>query len=327
PRPAGEPPAPAGPPAPPAVTAPPGFQGSFRLFRLFGTDVFVHWSWFVAAYLLIADRPVTYSSAGWDVAEYLAGFGLVLLHEFGHVFACRQVGGSADRVVLWPLGGLAFVAPPPRPGAALWTTAAGPLVNVVLAPVLFLLAHLTAPAAADEPYSDLGWLLFALAVFNLVMLVFNLLPIYPLDGGRLLQAVLWWWLGPARSLAVAAGLGAVAAVGLLVVAVAFREWWLAATAAFLTFGAVGGLGYAGLLRRLEGAGRRPGLACPNCGAAPPVGEFWRCPRCLGWFDLFDPTPCPRGGEHLTDGACPECGHRPATAARSAPPHGPVVPGP
>src|SRR5947207_3103150 len=92
------------------VTLPQAFQGSFCLFRLAGTDVFVHWSWFVVAFYLIRDRPVPYSSLAWDVAEYVAGFGLVLLHEFGHVFACRSVGGTADRVLLWPLGGLAFVA-------------------------------------------------------------------------------------------------------------------------------------------------------------------------------------------------------------------------
>jgi Zn-dependent protease len=109
------------------------------LFRFAGTDVFIHWSWFIAAYFLLQDRPVQYSSRAWDVAEYVAGFVLVLLHEFGHVLACRSVGGTADRVLLWPLGGLAFVAPPARPGALLWSIAAGPLVNVVLAPILFVL--------------------------------------------------------------------------------------------------------------------------------------------------------------------------------------------
>jgi hypothetical protein len=59
------------------------------LCRLAGTDVFVHWTWFVAAFFLIQDRPVPYSSLAWDAAEYVAGFGLVLLHEFGHVLACR----------------------------------------------------------------------------------------------------------------------------------------------------------------------------------------------------------------------------------------------
>ena len=68
--------------------------------------------------------------------ECLALFVIVLLHEFGHALACRQVGGQANQIVLWPLGGVAYVAPPPRPGPTLWSIAAGPLVNVALTPVL-----------------------------------------------------------------------------------------------------------------------------------------------------------------------------------------------
>ena len=65
-------------------------------------------------------------------------------HEFGHALACRQVGGSANQIILWPLGGVAYVNPPQRPGATLWSIAAGPLVNVALLPVLgvaFLLSQ------------------------------------------------------------------------------------------------------------------------------------------------------------------------------------------
>src|SRR5262245_42560888 len=251
-------------------------RGSFRLFRLAGTDVFVHWSWFVAAFALIRDRPIPYSSLTWDAVEYVAGFGLVLLHELGHVLACRQVGGAANRVVLWPLGGLAFVAPPPRPGATLWTTVAGPLVNLVLAPVLALLAGLSARWAEGDVPSDLNRLLTALATFNVVMLVFNLLPVFPLDGGRILHALLWWCLGRVAGLAVAAGLGLAAAAGLGVLALMAGQWWLALVAGFLVLGALGGLSHAGLLSRLKRAERRPDLACPNCGAAPPVGAFWQC---------------------------------------------------
>ena len=63
---------------------------------------------------------------------------LILAHEFGHSLACRSVGGEANRIVLWPLGGIAYVSPPQRPGATLWSIAAGPLVNVALVPVLFV---------------------------------------------------------------------------------------------------------------------------------------------------------------------------------------------
>src|SRR5437016_10590967 len=117
--------------------------GSLRLFRVGGIDLFLHWSWFLVAAFEISGRAKRYSSLTWNVLEYLALFLIVTLHEFGHALACRQVGGTANRIVLWPLGGVAYVNPPPRPGAALWSIAAGPLVKVVLVPILSVLAILS----------------------------------------------------------------------------------------------------------------------------------------------------------------------------------------
>ena len=109
----------------------PGRQGSIRLFRLLGIDVFLHWSWFLVALFEINARSRSYSSFTWNVLEYLALFLIVLVHEFGHALACRQVGGVANQIVLWPLGGVAYVDPPQRPGATLWSIAAGPLAGIV----------------------------------------------------------------------------------------------------------------------------------------------------------------------------------------------------
>src|SRR6185503_8923737 len=113
----------------------PSGKGTIRLFQLFGITVFLHWSWFLVAVYEI-QRQQTYSSIVWNVLEYFSLFGIVTLHEFGHALACRSVGGRADEILLWPLGGIAFVAPPPLPGATLWSIAAGPLVNVALLPIL-----------------------------------------------------------------------------------------------------------------------------------------------------------------------------------------------
>src|SRR5271166_2547609 len=114
-------------------------QGSIHLFRFAGVDVFLHWSWFLVALFEINARAGKYSSIVWNVLEYLALFLIVLIHEYGHALACRQVGGRANQIVLWPLGGVAYVDPPPRPGATLWSIAAGPLVNVALVPVLYVI--------------------------------------------------------------------------------------------------------------------------------------------------------------------------------------------
>src|ERR1039458_3149901 len=107
-------------------------RGSIHLFRLAGVDLFLHWTWFLVAIIEIENRQGRYSSFLWNVLEYLALFLIVLTHEFGHAMACRQVGGTANRILLWPFGGVAYVNPPQRPGATLWSIAAGPLVNVAL---------------------------------------------------------------------------------------------------------------------------------------------------------------------------------------------------
>ncbi|HWB33276.1 MAG TPA: site-2 protease family protein, partial [Acidobacteriaceae bacterium] len=117
-----------------------------KLFRVAGIQVYLSWWWFLLAVYEIQSRRGSYSSIGWNVAELLALFGIVLTHEFGHALATRQVGGHADRIMLWPLGGVAYVDPPQRPGATLWAIAAGPLVNVALWPLLYMATVATMPA-------------------------------------------------------------------------------------------------------------------------------------------------------------------------------------
>src|SRR6266481_411076 len=118
-------------------------SGAFPIFRLAGIQVYLHFTWFLVAWYEINSGKLRYESSTWAVIEYVGLFAIVLLHEFGHAFACRSTGGRADRIVLWPLGGLAFVDPPMRPGAVLWSIAAGPLVNVALYPVLHVAAAMT----------------------------------------------------------------------------------------------------------------------------------------------------------------------------------------
>src|SRR5467141_1092004 len=127
--------------------------GALRLFSFAGIQVYVHFSWFIVAALAITQFAGRYFSPVWGFLEYVSLFLIVLLHEFGHALACRQTGGIADRIILWPLGGIAFVNPPPRPGAYLWSIAAGPLVNVVLLPILsfFLFVAIQAQWKLSNP--------------------------------------------------------------------------------------------------------------------------------------------------------------------------------
>src|SRR5437763_16024754 len=158
------------------------FKGAIRLFRLWGIDVFLHWSWLLVAIYEIQTRQGEYHYKIWNVIEYITLFAIVVMHEFGHALACRSVGGKADRIVLWPLGGIAFVQPPQRPGAYLWSIAAGPLVNVLLIPVTVGF-YMAARSGALLVSRDVAHFAQAVMVINALLLVFNTLPIYSLDGG------------------------------------------------------------------------------------------------------------------------------------------------
>jgi|SRR5579862_1837288 len=282
-------------------------QGSIRLFRLAGIDLFLHWSWFLVGFYEINNRRDNYSSLTWNILEYLALFCIILMHEFGHSLACRQVGGKADQIVLWPLGGVAYVSPPPRPGATLWSIAAGPLVNVVLAPPLTLLVMLGSTGWAYEA-PNLYALVRSICFINYGLLIFNLLPIYPLDGGQILRSLLWFGLGRARSLMVTTVIGFVGVAGLVVVAILLRSVWIAVVAVFILFNCWRGLLHARLLTRAAMLPRREGFACPNCKEPAFRGALWRCSKCLKSFDTFESmATCPHCGTQFPATQCFECG--------------------
>ena len=207
--------------------------GSIQIAKLSGISVNVHWTWLVVAYFAIQYRTSIYESRIWNVVEYLSLFAIVTLHEFGHSLACRQVGGKADRIVLWPLGGIAFVQPPPRPGAWLWSIAAGPLVNLLLVPLT--IAAVLFADYQDWPETNLDAYYFVqiLAQMNLVLLVFNMLPIYPLDGGQILQSLLWFLIGRAKSLLIVSVIGMICGAAVVVIAGYFGDLWLVVVAFFV----------------------------------------------------------------------------------------------
>lgn len=285
-------------------------SGSFRLFRLGGISVYLHWSWLVVAVMSLQYRAEKYGSQAWAVAEYLSLFAIVLMHEFGHALACRSVGGRADHIVLWPLGGIAFVNPPPRPGALLWSIAAGPLVNVVLVPIT-VGAMLLASALGLSESGDGFRFLENLAWMNFWLLLFNLLPIYPLDGGQILHALLWFVVGRARSLLIASVIGLVIGIGVAFVAlgglaIGRGNPWLGIVSAFVAWQSYIGFRQARSLARIESS-RRPEAACPACGTHPPAMDVWVCSRCRKSFDLFATEGvCPKCGQRYAETACPQC---------------------
>lgn len=224
---------------------------SIPLYTAWGIRVRIHLVyvvWIIAQLLWsIPQQSVGFEYMAIGMASLL---GLVLLHEYGHCVACRWVGGEADQILLWPLGGLAYCAPPPNWRADLITTAGGPAVNVLLVPIFAAAlwaggagetlvfnpfgpnAVLASPALGSYWLIALWWLYYT----NWVLLVFNLLmPMYPLDGARIVHALMWRRMGERRALAVSAMVGLVTAVVVGVAALVFGQHMLFGVALWCGF--------------------------------------------------------------------------------------------
>jgi stage IV sporulation protein FB len=155
-------------------------------------------------------------------------FVVVLLHEFGHCIGCRWVGGEANEILMWPLGGLAYCRPPNHWLAHMITVVAGPMVNVVICllagTMLGLLTGRWLGVALPNPIFPLSglydasltsWahqLLYLINAVSFLLLLFNLLPIFPLDGGRIVQAWMWRSMGYQRSMRIAVRIGFIGAI-------------------------------------------------------------------------------------------------------------------
>lgn len=208
--------------------------GSFQIGHLFGITIRVH----MLFVLWMGYRLLT-AGADWKDEALFMGmlFGIILLHEFGHCFGARSVGGDAHDILMWPLGGLAYAHAPMRPWPQFVTVAAGPMVNVILCAATALLIflgsgatllpgvnplgpaiHFVSDAPAFNPFLPVN-LFGPLLIFyhvNLFLLAFNLLPIFPLDGGQLFQAIIWPFMGlhAATRLACQVGLVGCAVLGI-----------------------------------------------------------------------------------------------------------------
>lgn len=162
-----------------------------NLFRVRGIQLTVHVSFFLLLAYAAWNGWAEERAAGvfWYTFLLLACFACVVLHELGHSLTARRFGIGVRRIVLLPIGGMAeFDSIPRQPRRELLITLAGPAVNFALAAVLWLLL----PAApAEEPaHLNLLEVGHVLLLWNLLMGGFNLLPAFPMDGGRILRALL-----------------------------------------------------------------------------------------------------------------------------------------
>jgi stage IV sporulation protein FB len=214
---------------------------SFRLARIFGTEVKVHYTFLL---LLIFLYFGTRSTSGAEAALamtvlFIALFACVLLHEFGHILMARRFGIATPDVILLPIGGVARLQRmPEEPKQELLIAVAGPLVTLAIAAVLWLWLRLTGgtvvwPGQEVDPTGLPSLLLYA----NVVLLLFNLVPAFPLDGGRVLRALLSTRMSHVKATRIAATAGQVLAMVLGVAGLVLpNPFWLL-IALFVFFGA------------------------------------------------------------------------------------------
>jgi Zn-dependent protease len=209
--------------------------GSVPLFTVWGVRVRMHASLlvFMILQLIFSGGPngIGPKSALTSMAILFIS---VLLHEFGHIWGARVMGGRGEEILMWPLGGLAFADPPRRPWPSLVCTACGPLVNVIICLITGVLLVILSRSAGSIPWfpfvtglksfiptSSAQFYLFWIFLVNYALVMFNLLLVfYPFDGGRIVQELLWFKVGYYKSMMFATAVGMVgacivAAVGLV----------------------------------------------------------------------------------------------------------------
>jgi Zn-dependent protease/predicted transcriptional regulator len=200
---------------------------AWRLGKAFGIDVYVHATFLLLlAWVAWSSWGQTGTAAGTliGVGLILAVFGIVVLHELGHALMARRFGIPTRDITLYPIGGVARLERiPEQPSQELAVAVAGPLVNVGLALLIGTALVLTGGTLVpdEKAVGTLGSIPVQLFWINVMLAVFNLLPAFPMDGGRVLRALLSMRLGPVEATAIAARIGQTLALGLGVLGILY----------------------------------------------------------------------------------------------------------
>lgn len=196
-------------------------RGSLPLLRFRGIQVLIHWSFLLlpsyVAYIGWSEGS-TWKAIMGEIGLVLIVFVCVLLHEFGHALMAQRYGVGTRDITLLPIGGIASLERMPEdPRQEFWITVAGPLVNLVIAGVAFLLLAIGGlTLLTTDIFSDFGsWtaVLSFIFVTNIGLFLFNLIPAYPMDGGRILRSVLGMRMERDKATRIATSVGRLMAVG------------------------------------------------------------------------------------------------------------------
>ncbi len=265
---------------------------SLKLGKFFGIDFYIHGTfWLLPLFVLFSGvmSGDALTAVGAEIAFLFAVFGCVALHEVGHALAARAYGIGTRDITLYPLGGVASLEHmPEKPGREIAIALAGPAVNIAIAAALFaglLGGSLLNPLAAAVTGSvAIDAFLAKVMIANVLLAAFNLLPAFPMDGGRVLRAVLATRMPRVKATAAAVGVGSVVAAGFLVAGFLIPNFMLMAAAVVVYL-----LGQAELAAvRAQAAAREWGnrarewFAPAETGAAPVARGFtglvWDEPR-------------------------------------------------
>jgi Zn-dependent protease/CBS domain-containing protein len=229
---------------------------SIKIGNLFGIELYLHFTFL----LLLVFLGISYWQSTHEVAATLQGialilvlFGCVALHELGHALVARRYGIKTRDITLLPIGGVARLERmPDKPAQEFWVALAGPAVNVVIAFVLAVGLAVTGGFTPVEEMSVTGGAFWQRVMgFNVLLVVFNLLPAFPMDGGRVLRAILSTQLGRPRATAIAANIGQAMAILFGVVGFFFNPF-LIFIAIFVYLGAQAEAGMVEIESALEG---------------------------------------------------------------------------
>jgi Zn-dependent protease/CBS domain-containing protein len=185
-------------------------QHAVRLVRVAGIPIRLHYTFFL---LLIYFALMGRNGPQWQgIVFMVAVFTCVVLHELGHSLVAQHYGIKVAEIVLYPIGGVARMEKLPKPHQELWIALAGPAVNVVIALILFGTLKITGNLIAWDKVSPLGgsWVQMVVGA-NIFLALFNMIPAFPMDGGRVLRAILGMRMDEYRATQIAASIGQILA--------------------------------------------------------------------------------------------------------------------
>ena len=227
----------------------PVMKGILKLGKVAGISIEVHWTFsllLIWVIIMELQREGDLQSALFSVVLILLLFLCVVLHELGHALTARFFHISTKKITLLPIGGVASLEKiPEKPQQELLVSIAGPLVNVLIALVLVLFIPFQYYMGLDAVNLEaqlatpsLETLLFFLCMANIMLVVFNLIPAFPMDGGRVLRALLAIFMGRLKATEIASGIGRAIAVLFLILGL-FYNPFLVLIAFFIYMGAYG----------------------------------------------------------------------------------------